>query len=324
MKLALPRNIKLNKTWIILGVALGVGLLAALLARGYLSSQMAAIEARAKGNQINVVVANRQLKKGERISTENVAMRAIPVDYAHSGAVSPNDFERLEGQALAYPVKPGEMILWSLMETKKAPTFSARIEAGHRAITVPVDEINSISGMLEPGDTIDLMVTIDQKGKKVTFPMLQSVQVMATGQRSVDDPKNGERRQYTTVTLDTTPEQAQNVIFARDAGKLTALLRNPQDKQSIGNGGADLAALLGLKGRGNAIGEEGDSVPVLYGGRSGKLPPEGLMLGQYVRPANDVTTDVSSTSQTGANLTSNAGSGAAPAPIMSGGPVRQH
>lgn len=279
MKLALPRSIKPSKTWIILGTAVGIGLLAALVAYGYLSSQMAAIEARGKGETVPVVVAKSNLVRGARLSSENLAVRAVPKDFAHSGAVSPEQFNRVDGQVLAYPVNGGEMILWGLIEGKRVPTFSARVEAGRRAMTVPVDEINSISGMLEPGDMIDLIVTIDQKSKKITFPLLQSVQVMATGQRSVDDPKSGERRSYSTVTLDTTPEEAQNVIVAREAGKITALLRNPQDRQPMPNARGDLAALLGIADAA-AVSEEERQIPVLYGGRSGKFPAEALNLAQ--------------------------------------------
>ncbi|MGH8806352.1 MAG: Flp pilus assembly protein CpaB [Noviherbaspirillum sp.] len=281
MKLPIPRNFKPQKTWIVLGVALGVGLLAALVAYSYLSNQMAAIEARARGETVPVVVAKSDLPKGATLSTENVAIRPVPKDFAHSVAVTPEQFGRIEGQALAYPVKGGEMILWGLMESKKAPTFSARVETGHRAMTVPVDEINSISGMVEPGDIIDLLVTIDRKSKKITFPLLQSAQVMATGQRSVDDPKSGERRSYSTVTLDTTPEQAQHVIAAREMGRITALLRNPQDKRPMPNAHGDVAVLLGLKDDAGGIAGEERQIPVLYGGGSGKLPAEGLQLGRY-------------------------------------------
>lgn len=280
MKLIIPRNFKPKKTWIVLGVALGIGLLAALVASRYLSNQMAAIEARAKGETVSVIVAKRDLVKGAPLTSDSVAVRAVPVEYAHSAAIPPAEFDRIDGQVLAYPVKSGDTIIWGLMEGKKVPTFSARVEAGHRAMTVPVDEINSISGMLEPGDMIDLMVTIDQRDKKIVFPLMQSVQVMATGQRSVDDPKSGERRQYSTVTLDTTPEQAHYVIVAREIGKITALLRNPQDKLSLPNNGADVALLLGIKA-GNA---GGDEIPVLYGGGGGKLPPDGLTLAKQVNP----------------------------------------
>lgn len=271
MRFIIPKNFKPRKTWVVLGIAVGIGLLAALAARSYLSAQMEAIEASSRGRKISIVVAKHELKKGERLSADNLAVRPIPVDYAHSGAVTPEEFDRLDGQTLAFPVKGGEMILWGLLESKRSPTFSARIEEGRRAITVPVDEINSISGMLEPGDMVDLIVTLDQKGKKITAPLLQKVMVMATGQRSVDDPKSGERREYSTVTLDTTPEQAKDVIVAREVGKITALLRNPHDTRTVGNSIIDINASLQDK----AIDRE---VPVLYGGKEAKFPTDALQL----------------------------------------------
>jgi pilus assembly protein CpaB len=284
------KSFKPNKTWVVLGVALGIGLLAALAASNYLSNRMAAIDAKSRGETVDIVVAKADLPKGTKLTSETMAVRKVPRDYAHSAAVTPNQFDRVDNQILAYPVKAGEMIIWGLIEGKKVPTFSARVENGRRAMTVPVDEINSISGLLEPGDIIDLMVTMEQKGKnqkskKITFPLLQSVQVIATGQRSVDDPKSGERRQYSTVTLDTSPADANRVIVARETGKITALLRNPQDKAPLANTGRDIDKLLGLKdGDQLADGEKTLlEVPVLYGGRGSKFPPEGLLLGQYIQ-----------------------------------------
>ena len=282
MKPFISRKFVFNKTWIIFGMALGIGLLAALVAYSYLSSQMDALEARANGETVPVVVAKRDLPKGAKLSSDNVAVRPVPKLFAHSIAVAPGEFERIDGQALAYPIKGGEMILWGLMEGKKVPTFSTRVEAGRRAMTVPVDEINSISGMLEPGDMIDLMVTIERKSKKFTFPLLQSVQIMATGQRSVDDPKSGERRSYSTVTLDTTPTQAQSVIVAREAGKITALLRNPQDRKPMPNMSGDMAGLQGFEDSAAASPGDKRQIPVLYGGNAGKISSEALRLGPYL------------------------------------------
>lgn len=284
MKLNSLKSFRPNKAAMILFAAASVGLLAAWGAQRYLAGQMDEMEARTKGVQTGVVVAKAELRRGDKLSSANVAVRMVPSDYAHSGAVAPNQFDRLDGQTLAFAAKPGEMILWSMLEGKKAPTFSARVEAGRRALTVPVDEINSISGMLEPGDVIDLLVSINQKGRKVILPLLQSVQVMATGQRSVDDPRSGERRQYSTVTLDATPEQAKNVIVAREAGKITALLRNPQDKQQSG-ANVDIAALLDVREDGKPLAASSDQVPVLYGGKS-KLPAEGLRLRKYETASN--------------------------------------
>lgn len=284
MKFARPGGLRVKRAWVVLAVAVVIGVLAALAARNYLHGRIADLEARARSKTMNVVVAKRDLARGTRLSTENVAVRSIPVDYAHSNAVLPEQYERIEGGVLAFPVKSGEAVLWSLLEGKKVPTFSARVEAGRRAITLPVDEINSISGLLEPGDLIDLLVTVERERKKLTVPLLEKVQVMATGQRSVDDPRSGERRSYSTVTLDIDPQQAQHLIVAREAGHLTALLRNPDDEGPLRGVHGDFASLFNTVG-GSGGASEVDSlreVPVLYGGRAGKFPPEGLHLGQYV------------------------------------------
>ncbi|MES2161630.1 MAG: Flp pilus assembly protein CpaB [Pseudomonadota bacterium] len=280
MKLKIPDLSKVNKTWAVLGIALAIGLLAAVATRSFLSTQVAEIEARNQHQIVSVVVAKTELAQNTVLTNKNVAVRKIPVEYAHSGAVLPADFERIDGSAIAFQVKAGEMIMWSQMAGKRAPTFSARLDKGQRAITVVVDEINSISGMLEPGDLIDLMFTVDQNGKKVVLPLLQSMQVMATGQRSVDDPKSGERTQFATVTLDATPDQAKNIIIARETGKLTALLRNPEDKQAVGNKSYDLAALLGAQPEARPS-NHARGIPVLYGGSGTKYPPEALHLGRY-------------------------------------------
>jgi pilus assembly protein CpaB len=283
MKIPSISNIQIKRSWLVLGAAVLVGLLAAWAASSYLNNRVADLEHQARGNNVSVVVAKTDLPRGSRLDTSNLAVRAIPQTYAHSGSVMPDQFERIEGQNLAFPVKAGETIMWSLLEGKKAPTFSTRVEIGRRALTLPVDEINSISGMLEPGDLIDLLVTKETQGRKVTSPMLQSVRIMATGQRAVDDPKSGEKRMYNTVTLDTTPQEALNLIDARESGRVTAILRNPED-QTLPQ--QQLFTSYNLKPKASpGLVSNPKQVPVLYGGRSGKIPLEGLQLGQYITAA---------------------------------------
>ena len=105
-----------TKTWVILGVAIGIGILAALAARSYLATQMDAMQARGKGSLVKIVVAKKELTGGEKISADNLAVRDIPADYAHSAAVTPATFDRVDGLPLAYALRPGEMLLWGLME----------------------------------------------------------------------------------------------------------------------------------------------------------------------------------------------------------------
>ena len=273
-RLKIPVLARPGKTAIVLGVALVTGLLAALAANRFLTGRIEAIEARNRGATVEVVVARRHLGKGHVLGADSVALRSVPKNYAHSNALTQENFAKAAGRVLAYDVQPGEMLLAALLQSARPPTFSARVENGRRAMTVAVDEINSISGLLDPGDTIDLLVSLDRKGKKITLPLLMGVQVMATGQRLVDDPLTGERRQYATVTLNLTPSQASALIAGREGGKFTALLRNPQDSQGVSGDSVDLAALLGDAGT-------TAEVPVLYGGRGGRLSAEDLRLDAF-------------------------------------------
>jgi pilus assembly protein CpaB len=256
---------RINKNWIVLIAALGVGGLAAFGAKNYLGAQMAEIEAREKNKaMVQMVVAKTDLGKGSALSADNVAVRPVPKEWAHSGAITPDQFGRAEGSVLAYPANSGEPLIWSQLEGQRTPTFSARLAQGRRAVTVPVDEISSLSGMVEPGDLIDIVVSLKKDSKNFTFTLLQSVTVLATGTKaSPDDQDPGGRRTFTTITLDTTPEDAKRVIAAREVGRVTALLRAPNDASSVSRDRSDALSLLGLA---SGLASVGSSVPVIYGG----------------------------------------------------------
>jgi pilus assembly protein CpaB len=283
MKFNLPKSTASKKTLIVLGTALVIGLVAAWIAKNYLTSQMEAIEARNKGQIVEVVVAKKNIKPATVLREEHISIRKIPAEFWHANAIHPRDFSKIQGRVLDYPVGEDQMILWGLLQTKKAPTFSSVVQPGRRAMTVPVDEINSISGMLEPADKIDLLLSVSNEGKKTVLPLLQNVSVMATGQQAIDNPQTGERRQFSTVTLDITTEQAKNVIIAREVGKLTALLRNPADQEVVSRTAQDLSALLGGSRKANtavaeAVTAAERKIPVLYGGSGNKFSSEDLNL----------------------------------------------
>jgi pilus assembly protein CpaB len=263
----LPK-IVLSRSVVLLIAALSMGGLSAFGVKRFIERQVEEVEARGKGKMVRVLVPKEDLAKGAPLTDKLVATREVPADWAHSNAITPQQFERVENQKLAYPAARGEMILWSMLEGQRAPSFSARLPAGRRAITVPVDEVNSISGMLQPGDRIDLMVSARKDNRAYMFPLLQNVVVLATGSQAVPagagDGKES-RRTYTTITLDASPQDAQRVLAAREVGKLAALLRAPGDGATAFSSRRDAMALLGLSDAERApIGDA--SVPVLYGG----------------------------------------------------------
>ena len=264
---ASPPTLRSNrKNWVVLAVALALGGLAAYAASNYLSERMAEIDARANEiDTVQIVVAKASLPAGASITADSVAVREIPRTWAHSGAITPDQYSRAESLTLAYPAAAGEPILWAQLEGRRAPTFSARLQSGQRAVTVPVDEISSLSGMVEPGDRIDIVVSARNETRNFTFTLLQNVAVLATGSHADPEARDaqGQPRSYTTITLDTSPEDAKRVIAAREIGRVTALLRAPGDIAPVSAAVTDARKLLGLPAdHGSGI----STVPVIYGG----------------------------------------------------------
>jgi pilus assembly protein CpaB len=257
---------KINKNWLILVAALTVGAFAAFSTKSYIKSKVDDIESQTKSKaMVKVVVANKALEKGVQLSAENMATREIPQEWMHSGAITPDQFDRAHGATLAFPAGAGEPVLWAQLETQNTTTFSAKLDAGRRAVTVPVDEISSISGMLEPEDLIDIVVSMQKDNHSLTFTLLQSVRVLATGSKVSQHQRDdgGQPVTYTTVTLDTSPEDAKRLIAAREAGRVTALLRAPGDVSDISSRRSSVEDLLGM-GAKETYGLS--SVPVIYGG----------------------------------------------------------
>jgi pilus assembly protein CpaB len=272
-------KIAINRSMVLLVAALSLGGLSAFGVKRYIEGQVADIEARnGAGKTVKVVVPKEDMPKGAPITAETVAVRQVPAEWAHSNAITPDQFDKVENAKLAHPAARGEAVVWSMLEGQRAPSFSARLAAGRRAITVPVDEVNSISGMLQPGDRIDLMVSAKKDNRSVMFPLMQNVTVLATGSQAVvttdADGREG-RRTYSTITLDASPQDAQRVLAAREVGKLAALLRAPGDEGQPFSQRRDALSLLGLNDPAQAAPAERGGVPVIYGGRSNlsELPP---------------------------------------------------
>ena len=124
----------------------------------------------------------------------------------------------------------------------KAP--SAIIGPGMRAISVRVNEVVGVAGFALPGSYVDVMVhtKVDDpaRGKDGEIPkiVLEHILVLAVAQEAGrDDTKP---KVVSAVTLEVTPEQAEQLDLARSVGNLSLVLRNQLDltgsKEGCGSG----------------------------------------------------------------------------------------
>lgn len=226
-------KLPLSRNWLTLVGALAMGGIALFLSNKLLSDYKADIDAKERSSHVmvKVVVAKRDLDRGAQVSKDNFELRDIPKEYVHSSALHREQFGQFVGQRLAVGLKRGETLLDAHMESATA-VFSATLPKGHVALTTEVDEVNSISGMLRPSDHIDLIVTAKpSKGNapETTFPLMSNVEVLATGQVTRKRDGTNQPHTYTTITLALKPEDADRIVVAKSSGKLTAVLRNPED-----------------------------------------------------------------------------------------------
>ncbi|MBV8659954.1 MAG: Flp pilus assembly protein CpaB [Burkholderiales bacterium] len=272
-----------GKSALLLIGAVLFGLVAAFATRGYIQKSIdtEASKYRKKAELVEVVVANQNLPKGSVVSEDTMALRKVPKEAVASSMVTPDQFAKIAGNHIQADMKAGDPLVLPLLERWDASSFSERLKQGIRAITIPVDDTNSVAGMVHPGDLIDIYLSakpVDMTGAgKVTsidqtFLLLQAMQVLATGQKLKVDKTvtvdNGlpDQATYSSLTLSVTPDQAQKIMVAQKAGNFHVVLRNPKDDAQIKSQPQDAGSLFGSTAK---IEHVGALAEVIVGGGRG-------------------------------------------------------
>ncbi|MGE4337169.1 MAG: Flp pilus assembly protein CpaB [Pigmentiphaga sp.] len=242
-----PRAFWRDPRWLGLGLALFAGVAAAWVAQRHLQTLASDLQARHQTATRAVVVAAQDLAPGTRLQWEHLAVRQMPERWLPADVLGPEDFPVIEHAALQHPVRRGDPLPWGYLAAP-AERFSTQLAAGRRAVTIPVDDINSLAGLLQPGDRIDLYVSFQHRGERVTAPLLQGMRVLATGrQQDGHDGLADVGVRFATVTLDASPPEAVRLIAAREQGTISAMLRHGGDlAPSGGELRGTLAEWLGL------------------------------------------------------------------------------
>jgi pilus assembly protein CpaB len=232
-----------KRFFIVLVGALIFGVLAAVSVSKYLSS------AQAYSKNLNrIAVAKVAIPIGTKILPEQVMVVQFPKESTPDGAFE--NPEKLAGRVAITNIAPREPIT----ESKIAPEgtaggLSAMIPEGYRAMTVKVDDAVGISGFIQPGTLVDVVVVIDpdaQAGMQnpISKIVLQNIRVLANGQ-NLDKPDDEKQaNSVKAVTLQVTPEQAEKLALAANEGKLQLVMRNQIDQGDEQTPGVNKRSLL--------------------------------------------------------------------------------
>ncbi|MEY2343027.1 Flp pilus assembly protein CpaB [Acidithiobacillus sp. IBUN Pt1247-S3] len=242
------------RAWIVLALAILAGLVAAYLAVQTLKTkERDAIErilARSNQGTIDVVVPTQNLAPGALLSYAVVSKRAVPADTAPADVITPEQFDTYVGHRINIPLTEGKPILRSYLSGKRA--LADIIAPDKLALTMTVDNVSTLNGLLQPGDKVDILwfykppqndASDDLASKDAVRYLDSGIKVMATGTRTIsddsqsgvsDDPAAGSRPEsFSTVTLELSPDQVEKMTLAKRLGELQLVLRpaNAQGKE---------------------------------------------------------------------------------------------
>jgi len=222
----------MNRNLIYLLVALGLGGLASLMAVKYINQKVAERTPSGHTQTMMVVVPVHPMQKGDVLKQEDIASREVPAAFVPADAVTPDTYDSYIGQVLRAPLAQGAPLSAAAVELV-ADHFSNVIRKGDVAYTIQVDDSNSVSGLMVPGDHVDILLMVAEQDSVRILPLESDVMVLATGHRAKGvqnaDP-NGDGA-FSNVTLELTPPQAQRVAIAGKSGELRLMLREAGSNQ---------------------------------------------------------------------------------------------
>lgn len=234
------------KNMMLFVIAVGCGLVASIGVSQYMERASGAAKNEVETKKI--LVAVKEINIGDKLDGQNVKLEVWPKDRVPDGTIT--DLEKLADKFPRTRLYAGEPIMTAkLMDAKGRGSESITIPKGYRVVSVPVTVDTAVSGLLQPGDRVDLLVFF-RKNSEIpetgTRTLLRDVNVFGVDgatDRSID--ADGQARNLRTVSLLVTPKQAETVMLGKELGTLFLSLRRPDDPTEHISDGETVKSLLG-------------------------------------------------------------------------------
>ena len=211
-----------------------IGLFSGVLAMVLLQQERAGWQAAAgEGARQPVVLLGRMVPADQTVETGWLRQEEVPVPYIHPLAVRPDEIPLVGGMRAQHELRSGQPLLWSDLAPPEelSGEVAGLVRPNERAISLRVNEVSGVGRLIRNNDHIDIFGTFQRPEGVVTIPVLQNVVVVATG-RSVGGGGGGN---YNTLSVSVSPQNAGLLTLAQETGRLTYVLRNNLDFETVGD-----------------------------------------------------------------------------------------
>jgi pilus assembly protein CpaB len=212
----------------------------AMYARSWIEGQqtnIAAVAAPAPQDKHEVLVADLDLAAGVFVKPQHLRWQRWPTDdvpesYVLKGVRSQDE---MIGAVVRRGIGIGEPITdGAVVKPGDRGFLAAVLDPGMRAVSVPITPTSANSGLIFPGDRIDLILTqtlLPTEGeggaRRVSETVLRNIRIIAMGVETGDDAESGKNNEKAkTATFEVTPSQAEMVSLLTELGKLSLSLRS--------------------------------------------------------------------------------------------------
>jgi pilus assembly protein CpaB len=219
---------------IMLIAAVALGLIAVLFARTFMGGGGSTAAGGPRLRTVPTVVASADINFGEKLTPAKLKMVEWPADNVPVGS-----FQRIEdltsgdGRTAMRPIVANEILTEkSLAVGANRLSTAPLLNPQMRAIAVPVNDVAGVSGLIYPGDRVDVFFTRQPEEAMPYAELLaQGVRVLAVG---TDTNLGKEKPEVVkTATIEVTPLQAQKISLAQTVGTLNLVLRHFTDEARV-------------------------------------------------------------------------------------------
>lgn len=221
------------KSFILFALAAGCGLVAMMGVKQVMSSNKGGDN---EEEMVKVLYAKSDIQAHIPLDENLVEFREVKKSAAQFGAVTSR--EEYDGRALRTAAVKDEPIMKAKLSEKGAFDASNRIKPGMRLVSIPVNLTTSHSGLLRPGDRVDILATYDvsgnsQKSVTTTRTVLEYVEVFAVDSLVEGNDPNQHDILAKNVSLLVTPDEAQILTLAQKEGTFHLALRGKKDNAIV-------------------------------------------------------------------------------------------
>jgi Flp pilus assembly protein CpaB len=178
----------------------------------------------------SVVIASRAIAAREPIDPSMITIQTIPADQVQPGSYSAAT--ALGGDVALVAIPAGSPLTASNVGHASQLETAVHLGRGMRAMSIPVDEVKDVAGLVQPGDHVDVYAIVESRGTTPpqSLAILRNLRVLAVGTSTgaAGAPAAG-APQARTVTLEVTPLQAKTLSLADLNATLRLALRPPAE-----------------------------------------------------------------------------------------------